>query len=239
MAVIRMTKSSVSLGKRTHINIFVPDQLKEGTKTLYLLHGLSDNNDDWFNNTQLVRAVANRNLVVVCPDGGKSFYSNMKSNYNYFDYIAKELPEYIEKLFPVTGKDEDRYIAGLSMGGYGAFKFALSFPERYAGAASFSGVMDVISRMENGTFDYSGIKDEEIGPKGDLFALAKMAEKSVKKPKLYQWCGTSDFLYEDNKKFRDFIKDMDFDYTYKESEGDHNWECWNEQIKFVLDFFSL
>ena len=239
MAVIRMTKSSASLGKRTHINIYVPDEIKEGTKILYLLHGLSDNNDDWFNNTQLVRAVTNRNLVVVCPDGGKSFYSNMKSNYNYFDYIAKELPEYIEKLLPVTGKDEDRYIAGLSMGGYGAFKFALSFPERYAGAASFSGVMDVISRMESGMFDYSGIKDEEIGPKGDLFELAKKAEKAAKKPKLYQWCGTSDFLYEDNKKFRDFIKNMDFDYTYKESEGDHNWECWNEQIKFILDFFCL
>jgi len=239
MAVIRMVHGSSSLGKRTDVNIYVPDQIKDGTKILYLLHGLSDNNEDWFNNTQLIKAVAGRNLIVVCPDGGKSFYSNMNGNYNYFDYIAKELPDYIEKLLPFSGRSEDRYIAGLSMGGYGAFKFALSFPERYAGAASFSGVMDVIERMKNNTFDDLCIKDEEKGDKSDLFYLAKQAEKSTKKPKLYQWCGKSDFLYEDNIKFRDFIKDMEFDYTYKESEGDHNWDCWNEQMKFILDFFEL
>ena len=125
------------------------------------------------------------------------------------------------------------------MGGYGAFKFALSFPERYAGAAAFSGAMDVMGRMENNTFDNSAIKEEEKGEKSDLFYLVKQAEKAPKKPKLYQWCGTSDFLYEDNIKFRNFIKDMDFDYTYNESEGDHNWECWNTQIKFILDFFKL
>ena len=153
MAVIKMTHSSLSLGKRTNVHIYVPDQVQDNTKILYLLHGLSDNDEDWFNNTQLIKAVAGRNLIIVCPDGGKSFYSNMNGNYNYFDYIAKELPDYIEKLLPFSGRSEDRYIAGLSMGGYGAFKFALSFPERYAGAASFSGVMDVIERMKNNTFD--------------------------------------------------------------------------------------
>ncbi len=240
MATINLTHSSASLGKKTNVSIIVPDNINGNAKVLYLLHGLSDNNCTWLERSSVARYVFGKNLIVVCPDAGKSFYCNLKGGYGYYDYISKELPQYIESLFPISGDRDDRYIAGLSMGGYGAFKIALSNPDRYAGAASFSGVMDVRERVKMKTFDIMGIVEGEgFKDEYDLFYLAQLASKKTQKPKLYQWCGTEDFLYSDNVKFRDFIKNLDFDYTYSESPGDHSWEYWDEQIKKTVDFFGF
>ncbi len=240
MAIINLTHKSTSLGKQTNVIIMLPDKIEGNLKILYLLHGLSDNQEDWLYKTTVYRDVlASGKLAVVCPDGGKSFYSNMKSSYNYYDYISKELPSFVEKLIPFSGKREDRYIAGLSMGGYGALKIAMKNPGNYFGAASFSGVTDVKHRYSISSFDMSAIHDNEIPDDEDLFFLSsKLNEKDIK-PKIYQWCGFDDFMYEDNTKFRDHMKTLSFDYTYEESEGNHTWVYWDKQISYTINLFNL
>ena len=111
MALINMTHKSTCLGKQTNVIIMLPDKIEGNLKILYLLHGLSDNHEDWLYKTTVYRDVlASGKLAVVCPDGGKSFYCNMKSSHNYYDYISQELPSFVEKLIPFSGKREDRYI---------------------------------------------------------------------------------------------------------------------------------
>jgi S-formylglutathione hydrolase FrmB len=131
------------------------------------------------------------------------------------------------------------------MGGYGAFKLALTLPERYAAAASLSGAVDIVSAVKG-----HGLHDEKewgtemksvfgdtrklIGSKHDLLALAKKAAKEPIKPRLYQCCGTEDFLYADNIHFRDAIRKLPLDLTYEEGPGEHIWQYWDRMIQRVL-----
>lgn len=131
------------------------------------------------------------------------------------------------------------------MGGYGAFKLALTCPDRYAAAASLSGALDVCEtvrahgRSEDKVFlaemrTIFGDVSKVPNSKHDLFTLAKKIAKSPVKPRLYQCCGTEDFLYADNIRFRDMVRKLPFDHTYEEGPGEHNWEYWDRMIQHVL-----
>lgn len=243
MAFLTCNHKSQTIGKAMQFFAIVPDeQAEKPLRVLYLLHGLSDDCTAWTRYTAIERYVRfNNNTLVVMPDAQKSFYSDMVYGDKYYTYITEELPKYIKALFNVSGKREDTFIAGLSMGGYGAFKAALSKPENYAAAASFSGVLDIASRM-NKDADSFGLKktimgDNDIGD-ADLFELLKKDFKQ--KPRLLQMCGTADFLYEDNIVFKNTIEKLDFDYEYRETPGeDHNWGFWDNCIKYALGFFGI
>jgi S-formylglutathione hydrolase FrmB len=164
----------------------------------------------------------------------------------YGEFISEEVPAVAHDLFPLSTKREDTFIAGLSMGGYGAFKLAFTYPERYAAAASLSGALDIaevvrlkkddptnkawLAKMQTIFGDLSKVP----GSKHDLFVLAKKAAKAPLKPRLYQYCGTEDFLYADNLRFRDAVRRLPFDLTYEEGPGDHNWTYWDRMIQNVL-----
>ena len=67
----------------------------------------------------------------------------MASGLNYGTFLLEELPEIARSFFPLSPHRKDNFIAGLSMGGYGAFLMALSQSEKYAAAASLSGILDI------------------------------------------------------------------------------------------------
>lgn len=239
MALLKVTYKSETLQRATGINVILPEKrIKDAPlPVLYLLHGLSGNQDAWCSQTSIERYVRYKNLAVVMPDAFNSFYTDMpKGVYNCYTYIMSELIPFVRESFGVSSAREDNYIAGLSMGGYGAFKIALSNPDTFCAAASFSGSLDIASRARE--HDLSMVF--EVPPdntENDLFYLAKTV--MPQKPRLYQWCGTEDFLYDDNIRFRDFMKSLDFDYTYKESSGDHQWKYWDDQIRKIFGWFGL
>jgi S-formylglutathione hydrolase FrmB len=220
---------------------------KEKYPTLYLLHGLSDDHTIWQRRTSIERYVSDMGIAVVMPNAGRSFYTDMKHGYKYFTFLSEELPEIARQFFPLSDKREDNFAAGLSMGGYGAFKLALRCPDKYAAAASLSGAVDMASRvksneiqdtteLENIFGDLNSIKNSE----NDLFYIAKnVSALNGPKPKLYQCCGTEDFLYEDNIKFKNFIEKTNLDYTYEESPGVHEWKYWDDQIQKVLKWLPV
>jgi putative tributyrin esterase len=84
------------------------------------------------------------NLAVVMPAAQRSFYTDMVTDQRYWTFISEEVPTLARHFFPLSEDRNENYVAGLSMGGYGAFKLALSYPERYAAAASLSGTLDVV-----------------------------------------------------------------------------------------------
>ena len=240
MAHASITHKPSALGKEQNLEVIFPESATRPLPVLYLLHGLSDNQTSWGRKSSVEFFVQGKELIVVMPDAARSFYTDMKHGENYFTYIAQELPAFIESTFPVSKRREDTYIARLSMGGYGALKTAFTYPERFGGVASFSGVCDIEERVAQNLTDFTTI----FGPEADLtphslFHLAKQADLVAQKPKIYQWCGTEDFLYDANVKFRDFMETLSFDYTYRESEGGHSWDRWNEQIHMALKFFDL
>jgi S-formylglutathione hydrolase FrmB len=179
------------------------------------------------------------------PAVNTSFYTDMAYGRNYFQFISEEVPALAREMFSLSSAREDNFVAGLSMGGYGAFKLALTLPERYAAAASLSGALDVTETVKG-----HGLHDEKLwrtemqsvfgdtskikGSKHDLFALAKKTAKSPAKPRLYQCCGTEDFLYADNIRFRDAMRKLPFDHTYEEGPGEHMWAYWDAMIQNVL-----
>lgn len=244
MSFITVNFMSHVLGMRCGANVILPQSSPEKTikkpyKTLYLLHGLSDDHTAWTRWTSIERYAENYNIAVVMPCVHRSFYTDM-AGYNYFEFVSAELISIMEEMFPLSNKREDRYAAGLSMGGYGAIKLGLSCPEKFSVAASLSGALDVrevIKRPEGMQVAYLFDTSGEGWQKNDLFILAEKLNKSnLPKPRLYIWCGTEDFLYKDNVKFRNYIEKTDFEVKYEESPGDHSWGYWDSKIQTVLKF---
>lgn len=215
---------------------------------LYLLHGLSDDHSVWTRRTNIERYVDGMNLAVVMPAVHRSFYTDMAGvDFRYWTYISEELPNIMRSLFPISDRREDTFAAGLSMGGYGAFKLALSHPERFAAAASLSGALnmgashrikDPVWRQEL-TGIFGDLRKLKNSPH-DLFALAKqVAVSGEPMPKLFQWCGTEDFLYKDNVLFREHALGLGLDLTYSEGPGEHEWGAWDHMIQHVLEWLPI
>lgn len=245
---------SETLGMRATLGVIVPQRnmaeitagkRKPKLRSLFLLHGYSDDHTAWQRWTSIERYVEGMNLAVIMPNVHLSFYTDMVHGGNYWQFISEEVPAVVRDLFPLSEKRSDNFVAGLSMGGYGAFKLALSYPERYAAAASLSGAVDIeqvtkahgnpddeiwLKRME----DVFGNLRKVRGSEKDLFQLAKTAAASANKPKLYQCCGTEDFLYADNLRLRKYLETLPIDLTYEEGPGEHNWAYWDRMIQNVL-----
>lgn len=250
MAFLQCEIFSDALGKCCAFNAIVPQKVQNqigmtssgGRATypvLYLLHGLSDNHTIWHRRTSIERYAAEYNVVIIMPDGGRSFYADMKNGAGkYWTFVSEELPEIVKGMFPVSHHLSDTYAAGLSMGGYGALKLALS--KHYAMGCSLSGAVDMASRMEGTDRSWElhlifGSKKEMVAAGGDLFVLADQCKKSGQMPKIYCVCGTEDFLYEDNLRFKHHMENLRWpDFTYEEFPGTHNWEFWDHHVQTAL-----
>jgi S-formylglutathione hydrolase FrmB len=217
-----------------------------GHPVLWLLHGMSDDHTIWLRRTGIERYVAPLGLAVIMPAVGRSYYTDQKRGYDYWTFISEELPALARSFFHLSDRPEDNFVAGLSMGGYGAFKLALRHPGRFAAAASFSGALDAASIYQRrpegiGELDHTfGSLDELCGSDNDLFHLAEQrAGDDQPLPRLYACCGTEDFLHEDNLRFRDHCKAVGLDLTYEQGPGSHEWGYWDTAIQRALTWMGL
>ena len=257
MAVFECSFYSKAINISTGMNVIIPeDDFDRDYPTLYLLHGYTDNYTAWMRWTAIELYAREYKLAVVMPDVHKSFYSDfpgMRDGYKYWTFISDELIQVSRRFFRLSRKREDTFVAGLSMGGFGAFKCALNRPDIFSSAASLSGALDPVNDLKKNidkkeTEMITGDLNQIKGSVNDLFAAAEKTSKLPEfsqisqvsqKPKLYQYCGTEDFLYDGNVKFRDFVKNLGYDYTYEESPGDHQWKYWDKYIKKYIDSLNL
>jgi S-formylglutathione hydrolase FrmB len=214
-----------------------------GHPTLFLLHGMSDDESIWTRSTSLERYAAAIGLAVVMPNVHRSFYTNMLHGYRYWDFVSRELLDKARAFFPLSHAREDNFVAGLSMGGHGAFKLALSLPETFAAGASLSGVADVTEFRQTRALDYElifGSSGPERGSEHDLFHLATTLARSDRpRPRLFQCCGTEDFLLSQNRSLRDHLQPLGFDYLYEEGPGLHDWAYWDKMIARTLSWLAV
>lgn len=261
MALLEMVYTSRLMNRDVQLRIIAPEgpAPENGWPVLYLLHGGGDDHTSWTRRSNIERYVEKRNLVVVMPDGGggqMSFYMNRVHGGKYFTLIADELPRLLSNMLHVSTRREDTFIAGFSMGGYGAARFALMRPEQYGGAIIMSAgnmidhldvgpmlmleIPEVLRMMQDSfgdDFPY------QKGTDSDLIYLAqKILDEGKPAPKLFQTIGTEDPGYEQTRSMREFFTNLSpdpFCYRFTEHPGTHNWDFWDRYICEGLDYMGL
>lgn len=246
MAIMNVTYRSKIIGSDIDFTVIYPFEninTDSPPKVLYFLHGAGDNGSTIARKTLIENYVENKNLAVVMPTAHRSYYTNMLYGRQYFDYISQELFLHFRKSFCVSLKKEDTFIAGMSMGGYGAMKTALQFPDLFSKCISLSGVCDV-NNMKNNlaakdrSSEFKGIFgiNECVDDENDLYFLIKKSVKEKKQlPEFLLSCGTEDFLYKDNIKFHIFLKENKINHTFNESTGSHDWDFWSKEIPKIIN----
>ncbi len=248
MANFKGTFYSSSLKRNVGINVIFPDHsndvdplYEDDPKVLYLLHGLGGNEDEWTRFSRIEYYAKKYNFVIIMPGVGRSFYCNTRYGINYFDFAADELPMICRKWFNISTEKENTFIAGESMGGYGAVRIGLSRPERFAGIAALSGVVDYESFAKLiRNKEWEDMQPEELDILFDEETPLMLAEKTAgrsDRPGLIQMCGTEDFLYADNQRFRKALDDLGYGHTYREGPGDHEWPYWDKAVQYAFMFF--
>ena len=256
MALLHMHFHSDVLGMASSVDVILPQapttQIGMGGKreqtfpTLYLLHGLSDDETIWQRRTSIERYAARYGIAVVMPNGHRSWYTDMAHGGKYFTYITEELPQICRSFFcGMSAEREFNYIAGLSMGGYGALKAAMAYPERYAGAASFSGAIDVVHYVEEEGYhgrrnwgDIFGETTTIVGTVNDVYGTAeKDIVAGVSLPALYLSCGTEDRLLPATRQMHALLDTHGVGHAYREAPGNHTWEFWDDEIQRALAYF--
>ncbi len=249
MALVRIDHTPEMVRVNVPLYVILPDPGRMGDvpvskrKVLYLLHGHSDDASAWPRYSIIEPLAAAYGLVVVMPSAGLSFYTDQANGQNYFTYLVEELPQYLQDVFVLKPKREDTFIAGNSMGGYGAFKAALLRPELYSAAASFSGVLslDVLQVDPNEARrkeltklfgDLAKLPGSEHDPAVWLKGAAKDPSKI---PHLYISCGRQEDIYPLSGMFHSACQGLGIKSEYLEEDGQHDWFLWDRHIRWFLN----
>ena len=252
MALLNVNFFSDALGMSTSMNVILPEpgeEVKKPYPVLYLLHGMSDDQNAWCRFTSIERYARERGIAVVMPTTALGWYTDMVYGYDYFTFISSELPSICRTFFPGMSKArEDTFVAGLSMGGYGALKCAIKAPETFAAAGCLSGALDIstlykeaIKGPEASVFEnaFGSLRKLRADGNDPLLEAEKLAASGLPKPRIFTWCGRQDFLYQNNRRAVRRLKNLGFDVTDTWSAGDHQWRYWDEHIQNVLDFMGF
>ena len=263
MAYITVNMMSEALMRTVSVNVILPtdkfafpgmpEPRRSDFPTLYLLHGVFGNHIDWVCGTRVQRWAEEKGLAVVMPAGENAFYLDHEATHaNYGDFVGRELPEAMRRMFPLSDRREDTFIAGLSMGGYGALRNGLKYHKTFGRVAAFSAALvyegfeartdDVPLFIESRSYaqdlfgDLSKVAESDKNP---LWTAQRLAEAGADLPELYLSCGTEDSLYGVNVRARDELRALGFDVTWDEGPFGHEWDFWDQQVKRLIDWLPL
>lgn len=214
-------------------------------KCLWLLHGLGGVAGDWLRNTMAEVFAEEKQIFVICPEGRCGYYTDCPEGEEWETRITETVWKYLHTIFPMmSDRPEDNMVAGNSMGGYGAARFALAHPDKFGFAACLSGGLNVPQRYAegesiNGRLNQAfGKREDVVGSDYDLYVLAKrLAENSKVLPRFYISCGTLDWEYDPNSEFCNYMKALGYQVKWDEGEFGHEWRFWNAQIEKALNEF--
>lgn len=252
MALLDINFHSMMLGKHHTFKVILPEQQDmfqtdkpvKKLRTLLLLHGLSSD-DSMFSRYTNVEMYANtHNLAVVMPNADHSFYQNMKYGHSYYDHVL-EVWRYAHQVLPLSWEREDNYVAGNSMGGFGAFHFAMNAPELFEKAVMMSAALDMdASFIDYDWYDFDG--RAVFGDIEDISETAMDTRHTVLEaaqthgienlPELYFMCGTEDELIDRTDSFMKFLEDKHIPHKYDREPGEHNWSYWDKGIRKAIDW---
>jgi S-formylglutathione hydrolase FrmB len=247
---------SIVIGKQTEMQVLLPSVGEPPFATLYLLHGMFGDSTNWLRHSRLEWYLRDLPLIVVLPDGDRGFFTDNEEGPAYARYMGEELPSFIERNFHARAARGARAIGGVSMGGYGALRVALGYPERFCSVHSHSGAVmrfnldvgprramaDPTLRKHPPEFFYELRRvfgRRPMGTKHDLLALIRLARRRRRRlPKIWIDCGTEDSLIEPNRDLHRRLAGYRVPHTYREFPGNHDWDYWDLHIRDALAFHA-
>lgn len=243
MASITLSFHSEALERTVPLRALVPleDAPRVPMPAMYLLHGLYGSEQDWFQYTRVMLWARAKGLAVFCPAGENGFYVNQADTGEaYMRYVGEELPAFTRRLFPLSSRREDTFIAGLSMGGYGALNAGLTYPETFGKVAALSAALRPWKRMDKpqgGCVQrptYARALFGQDTEPWDTLTLARQC--GARAPELWLSCGAQDDLLEENIALVDGLRQAGIPAYFDQPPGAHNWDFWDREIQRVIDW---
>jgi S-formylglutathione hydrolase FrmB len=225
---------------------------------LYFLHGLGGNEQvllesGGMNEIEDLRA-ANKigEFLVVAPNGGRTFYINSRDGrVRYEDFFIKEFIPFIESHYRIDTVGKERGITGVSMGGYGALRFGLKYPELFGSVSAHSAALiDKLPRFEGSEDQTSGIArvlggsfgnpvDAKYWERESPFTMVRTGPKGAVLP-IYFDCGTDDdFGFNVGaQKFHDLLVSRGIPNEFHLYPGGHDMDYFADHLPASLEFHS-
>jgi putative tributyrin esterase len=207
---------------------------------LFLLHGGGQTHTAFPSRAWFTREAAAREMIVVLPNGGRSFFANAAGlpDARYEDLIASDLVQYMDTHYRTLATREGRAIAGISMGGFGSALIALRHPDLFGTAGPLSAPLasartggDGRSRVIFGAPD-----SDESRARDPLTLVTQLVPDTA--PYFYVACGLDDSLLGASREFDRLLSDRHLPHRYVEVPGGHTWAVWDEQLKAFFDVLA-
>ena len=251
MVLFRGDVKCKSLQRRTSISVILPSDnihflqdteeiVPQPYKTLYLLHGLYGSDDIFLANTSIQKFAEDHGIAIVIPCGENSFYVDNENAHAYYgEYVGQELLDITRNIFPLSDRREDTYIAGFSMGGYGAIRNGLKYSQNFSKIGMISAALitdDIVSYTTNSNVlkskqFYESVFGNLENLQGSDMDPKSLIEKCENIPDIFMACGVDDFLHDKNADFYEFLNSKNIESTFIEAPGEHTWEFCDEYIK--------
>lgn len=211
---------------------------------LYLLHGWSGNYAGWLSAAPQLRQHADAyQMLIVCPDGGyDSWYldSPVDSTVRYATHLAQEVVSYIDFHYHTRRERAGRAIAGLSMGGHGAFNLAIRYAETFGAVGSMAGGLDLTPFRKN-NWDLKGVLGDPRThwPNWMEYSVINQIARFIDNPiPIYIDCGVDDFFIQVNRATHQRLVALGIPHDYTERPGAHNSAYWGNAVDYQVVFFN-
>jgi putative tributyrin esterase len=241
-----VTAYSPALGGRADISVFVTPGIESLSQApvVLLLHGVYGSHWAWFfkggahrTAQELAAAGRIRPMLLVAPsDGlyrdGSGYLRHSRADYEA--WIVRDMLDAVFGTFPYVNRNSPIFIAGLSMGGFGALRLGAKHAGVFRGISAHSAITRV---EEMSAFVFEPFPVEEIGAdEADILFWCEKNRDTL--PPIRFDCGVDDALIAGNRRLHEELKQMGIDHEYLELEGDHSWAYWRTGIRSTLLFFE-
>ncbi|KRL67829.1 alpha/beta hydrolase [Companilactobacillus versmoldensis] len=219
----------------------IPDTNEKEYPTLFLLHGYTGDDSAWIRHTNIEKLARKYNIAVVMPEARNAFYTD-SDFIPYYSFFVDELIDKLRNNLPLATNKAENFIAGSSMGGYGALKIGFKNPDLFSHVAALSPITDIIhfrnnpqTPMANNTFDTIFDSPEKIADN----QLVNIVSNKNYSQKIMTICGTDDYMYQDNLDFKNFMTNkIGKNYTWHEVSGNHSWDTWVDNVETIFRWIS-
>ncbi len=226
-----MQMFSHALQSTVEYNVLLPDPEVVGPgpyPVLLQLHGMFDSRSAWLQKANLLQHVERLPLIVVLPSGENYFWCDYAPRARYEKFVAFDLWNHVRQMFPVR-QDSRWAIGGLSMGGFGAIRLGLKFPNRYCSIYAHSSAIFTREEMA----EWEEPPAPAVRADMDCYRLARKIDPA-KLPRLSFDCGVDDGLIAHNRRFHAHLDKLKLPHQYLEHPGSHTWDYWDKHVQEAL-----